>query len=390
MAKPTVLIVFGATGDLVRRKIVPALWHLFLEGKLPAGFSAVGFSRRELAPEAYRDYIRAFLPDKAARRAPDFLKLFGYVRGLFDDKEAYRLLGKALADIETKSGASANKLFYLAVTPDMYRTVLTHIAASGLAVPCADDSGRTPPLKSAGKRELPGAQPISGAGWTRIIVEKPFGKDADTAQALDELLGKLFREEQIYRIDHYLAKEMIQNIPAFRFSNNLFEKNWGAEAIERIDIRLWERIGVEERGAFYDGVGALRDVGQNHLLQMLALVTMERPDGLAASDLRARRAEMLRTLVIPSRREIRKTSARAVPGIPCDSRGRARFPNRNLFPDIRAAGGVPLEGSFSDVGVGQAPRGAAQRNRPYFPASLALPLPGGGQRTLQKSDRDLA
>ena len=290
---PTILVIFGATGDLVRKKIVPALWHLYEEQKFPSDFFIVGVSRRDLTQDAFRNYMAATLAAYRDDGAPDrrqaaFLKLFTYVQGLFETKEAYVRLGEALHKIERRYGICANKLFYLAVTPDANETVLTRLARSGVSAECAGSSG-----------------------WTRIIVEKPFGKDADTAQRLDELLGELFREEQIYRIDHYLAKEMIRNILAFRFSNNLFEKNWGQETIERIDIRLWERIGVEERGAFYDGVGALRDVGQNHLLQMLALVTMDRPASLEAPALRRKRAEILHSLAVPSRQVIARTSVRA-------------------------------------------------------------------------------
>ncbi|OGZ97921.1 MAG: hypothetical protein A3B34_00285 [Candidatus Sungbacteria bacterium RIFCSPLOWO2_01_FULL_54_21] len=275
--EPTILVIFGATGDLVRRKIVPALWHLYTEGALPLVFSIVGFSRRDFTHEQFRAYVAemlaAYHPKRDPKKEKKFLAAFRYARGFFDASDAYAHLGAVLAGIEKEWNTSANKLLYLAVTPEHYRTVLTNIAHSGLA-----------------RKNAP------GKGWTRIIVEKPFGKDADTAMALDVLLGELFAEEQIYRIDHYLAKEMIQNILAFRFSNNLFEKNWGTESIERIDIRLWEKIGVEERGGFYDGVGALRDVGQNHLLQMLALVTMERPDNFGALALRRRRADMLQGL----------------------------------------------------------------------------------------------
>ena len=209
---PTIFVIFGATGDLVRRKIVPALWHLFTEEKLHPAFTIIGFSRRDLTQDAFREYIGAMLRDyrkgEVLRDDSRFLDLFTYVRGLFDTKEAYIRLQSAIEAIERRYGTCANK--------------------------------------------------------------------------------------------HYLAKEMIQNILAFRFSNNLFEKNWSSETIERIDIRVRERLGVEERGGFYDGVGALRDVGQNHLLQMLALITMERPESFDASALRRRRAEILQTLVVPA------------------------------------------------------------------------------------------
>ncbi|MBI2053326.1 MAG: glucose-6-phosphate dehydrogenase [Candidatus Sungbacteria bacterium] len=290
---PTILVIFGATGDLTRRKIVPALWHLFREKKLPPSFSVIGFSRRDLGEEAFRASVDTMVAThRATSRSKGtdtaFINTFTYVRGFFDKKEAYLDLKKKIEDIERASGARANRLFYLAVTPDMYETVLNNIARSGIGTSESDD-----------------------AGWARIIVEKPFGRDAKTARELDELLASLFHEQQIYRIDHYLAKEMVQNILAFRFSNNLFERNWSRETIERIDVRLWEKLGVEERGTFYDGVGALRDVGQNHLLQMLALIAMDRPENFGASALRRNRAAVLRALATPSRKEIMQTSVRA-------------------------------------------------------------------------------
>lgn len=290
---PTILVIFGATGDLTRRKIVPALWHLFREKKFPPSFSVIGFSRRDLGEEAFRASVDTMVAThRATSRATGtdtaFINTFTYVQGFFGKKEAYLDLKKKIEEIERASGARANRLFYLAVTPDMYETVLNNIARSGIGTSESDD-----------------------AGWARIIVEKPFGRDAKTARELDELLASLFHEQQIYRIDHYLAKEMVQNILAFRFSNNLFERNWSRETIERIDVRLWENLGVEERGTFYDGVGALRDVGQNHLLQMMALITMDRPENFGASALRRNRAAVLRALATPSRKEIVETSVRA-------------------------------------------------------------------------------
>lgn len=315
---PTILVIFGATGDLARKKIVPALWHLFCEGKFPPDISLIGFSRRAMDTAGFRRYLGEMIaPHRGkhgTRAAREFAGLFTFVRGFFDAIDAYESLRSAIAAVEKRAGAAANKMFYLAVAPELYATVLTHLAESGLS------------------RASRGADTSASAGWTRIVVEKPFGKDADTAQALDEMLGSLFQEDQIYRIDHYLAKEMIQNILAFRFANNLFEDRWDRETIERVEIRLWERIGVEERGSFYDGVGALRDVGQNHLLQMLALVAMERPDDFTAQSLRRCRAEALVALEAPSPDDIARSSARAqyrgyraIAGVSSDSRTETYF-----------------------------------------------------------------
>lgn len=271
---PTVIVVLGATGDLMGRKIVPALYNLHSKGKLPALTHIVGFSRRDIDTAGFRKMVETALPDH--KKAESFLKLFSYQKRSFGDVEAYRSLGKTLGVIDGEWRTCANKLFYLAVPPDNYETIFHQLAETGLTLPCGPDEG-----------------------WTRVLVEKPFGHDAHGARKLDMLLGKLFKEEQIYRIDHYLAKEMLQNIINFRFNNNLLEKSWDRHSIERVEIRLWEKIGVEKRGKFYDGVGALRDVGQNHLLQMLALITMEEPLALNAVEIRKRRAEVLTFLKPP-------------------------------------------------------------------------------------------
>lgn len=277
---PTILVVYGATGDLMERKIVPALFHLREKGRLPERFRVVAFARRDFTGESFRDRVSATVERHhggapVAAELSSFVRDFDYLQGQFDDAAAYVRLAGALDAIDDEWGVCANKLFYVAVPPEHYPTILGHLAASGLTAACGD--------KDIG-------------GWTRVIVEKPFGHDTATARELDELLGTLFEERQIYRIDHYLAKEMLQGMMSFRFSNNLFEPSWNNRAIDRIEIDLLETLGVEARGGFYDGVGALRDVGQNHLLQMLALTTMAQPASMGADDIRAARVEALRAL----------------------------------------------------------------------------------------------
>ena len=292
---PTVLVVFGATGDLMERKIVPSLFHLYEKGRLPKQFRLVGFSRRPIPDKDFRatlsDTVRTHhgTPVSGSDVA-EFVKMSSYSQGHFDEVEAYGRLVDKLNAIDDEWQVCTNKLFYLAVPPQFYRTILERISASGLADTCGGEGG---------------------SGWTRLIVEKPFGKDARTAQELDELLGTLFEERQIYRIDHYLAKEMLQGIMSFRFSNNLLEPSWDSRAIDRIDIDLLETLGAEDRGPFYDGVGALRDVGQNHLLQMLSLITMAQPATLDADAIRAQRAAALRALVPPSPEDVRRCTFRA-------------------------------------------------------------------------------
>jgi glucose-6-phosphate 1-dehydrogenase len=292
---PTILVVFGATGDLMERKIVPALFHLREKRLLPERFRIIGFARRDIPDEDFRasvgDTVRRHHGAKPAEdELRAFEREFTYAQGHFDEAGAYARLGDVLGAIDKEWGMCANKLFYLAVPPDHYRTIFERLAASGLTGVCG----------------VPGP-----AGWTRVIVEKPFGRDCRTARELDEQLGVLFEERQIYRIDHYLAKEMLQGMMSFRFSNNLFERSWNETAIDSIEIDLLETIGAESRGAFYDGVGALRDVGQNHLLQMLALITMAQPASMEADAIRAARVEALRGLRPLTREQIVRQTYRA-------------------------------------------------------------------------------
>lgn len=329
---PTILVVFGATGDLVKKKILPALFNLFLEGKLPTMFKVVGFSRRSFSREDFEKYIfeaTAKYRGANAKICGAFCKPFSYQQGVFEKLDGFRALEKRLLAIDNEWGVCANKLFYLAVPPKFYKTIFKKLAASGLTKPCSPEEG-----------------------WSRVLVEKPFGKDLETAKKLDTLLGALFKEEQIYRIDHYLAKEMLQNILAFRFSNNLFENSWDNTLIEKITIRLWEKIGVEDRGGFYDSVGALQDVGQNHFLEMLALITMENPTDFNDRAIREKRRQALETLVPPSAREIKKFSFRAqyagyrtIEGVAPNSRRETYFKIR-AFLDSPRWRGVPtvLEG----------------------------------------------
>jgi glucose-6-phosphate 1-dehydrogenase len=281
---PTIMVVFGATGDLARRKIVPALFHLFEQNRLPDRFEVVGFSRRDIPTNDWRRYIDKHITEHLSDHDPlidDFTASFTYLQGMFEERAAYDRLADRLAEIEVKWKVCANKIFYLAVPPQFYREIFKNLSESGLTAGCSDDRG-----------------------WTRIMVEKPFGKNLNEARELDELLGSLFKEEQIYRVDHYLAKEVLQNILLFRFANNLMEDVWNREYIDQVEIKLLENIGMDGRGSFYDGVGALLDVGQNHLLQMMALTTMERPRSFESGDVRAARAEVLEKIRILSDREV--------------------------------------------------------------------------------------
>jgi len=282
---PTLFVIFGMTGDLARKKLIPALLDLYSKGLMPATFKILGFSRRAFSDEAFRAFVTEALllkkhthPDATVK---DFLSHIEYIQGTFDSDESYQSLKMRLDAEDRVFVQCSNKLFYLAVPPSLYEGILTHIADADLAKECSPHTDGM----------------ITCTGWSRILIEKPFGRDTDTARTLDMMLGKLFREDQIFRIDHYLAKEALQNILAFRFSNGLFMPVWNKEHIEQVHIKLFESNDVSGRGAFYNDIGALRDVGQNHLLQMLALIAMENPHVFDAESIRIARAHVLDALI---------------------------------------------------------------------------------------------
>ena len=272
---PTILVVLGATGDLMARKLIPALEHLFASGNLPDRVSVVGASRQDMNDTAFRVHVREALQKTGGATYPDepFLNLFHYLSGDFSSREFYRSLKAALDQIDADWGVCTNKLFYLAVPPNAYAPIFHGLAAVRLNEPCSP-----------------------ATGWTRILVEKPYGSTLQEAETIHTVLEKYFRPEQIYRIDHYLGKQAVQNILSFRFSNTFLEPSWSREFVERIEVRIHETIDIENRGAFYDNVGALLDVGQNHALQLLALVTMEHPSSLNANTIWQKRTDILEAL----------------------------------------------------------------------------------------------
>jgi glucose-6-phosphate 1-dehydrogenase len=274
---PTIFVIFGITGDLASRKLLPALLALYSKKMLPQRFAIVGFSRRPFSREEFREYIRENLNIKPGEFKEEDIKHFldhmSYEQGFFDSVPAYQRLSEKLKAVDDRWGQCSNKLFHLSVPPALYEGILMNLSASGLTIPCDDLSG-----------------------WTRILIEKPFGNDIHTARSLDKLLGKLFDEKQIFRIDHYLAKEALQNIMAFRFLNPIFEPMWCSDYIEKVHIKIFEEIGMEGRGAYYDPIGAIRDMGQNHMLQMLALIGMNKPRSSSAEAIREERAKVISSL----------------------------------------------------------------------------------------------
>ena len=288
---PTIFIILGITGDLAQRKLLPALLSLYVKKQLPAKFAVVGFSRRHFSREEFRLHIRENMHVAPGQYREEDIKHFldhmSYEQGFFDAEQSYANLAFRLKTIDDGFHQCSNKLFHLAVAPSFYESILDRLAKSGLTVPCDDNMG-----------------------WTRVLVEKPFGHDTETAKKLDAKLGKLFKEEQIFRIDHYLAKEAIQNIISFRFANTLFEPLWSAAHIDKVHIKLLEKNDIEGRGSFYDGVGALKDVGQNHILQMLAIVAMEKPRTFDAGAVRKARAQALAALRPITKKTIGRSSVR--------------------------------------------------------------------------------
>lgn len=287
---PTILVIFGATGDLAARKLIPALYNLYRDEKLPSFLRIVGFSRQELSDQDFQERVLHNIASGRSGTAEDkkeFAKLFSYCAGIFEDPAGYDKIAEMLGRQDRQWRTCANKLFYLAVPPQYYETIFQNLASSGLTEPCSPEEG-----------------------WTRVVVEKPFGKDLATAQELDKMLGQLFKEEQIYRIDHYLGKDTVQNILAFRFSNSFLDPSWNARWLDNIHIRFLEKEGLKGRGEFYDGLGALRDVGQNHMLQMLALITMENPGRFDADAIRRERTKVLESLDIMDQHDVARQTVR--------------------------------------------------------------------------------
>lgn len=273
MNSPFILVIFGATGDLAQNKLMPSLFSLFKQKLLPSDFFIVGFSRRDLTDEQFRsDFFRKFSTDKQWEK---FSQLLSYQRGDFSEKDAYLSLDKKLLVIDDRMKACVTRFFYLATPPQNYETILDQLYKTKLSEGCSkhDESK-----------------------WTRIIIEKPFGKDLETAISLDKKLAQIFEEKQIFRVDHYLGKETVQNIITFRFANGIFEPVWNKNFIDHVQITFAEKEGIRGRGKFFDGVGMLRDVGQNHLMQLLAAVAMEQPRSFTKEDIRDERAKVVKAL----------------------------------------------------------------------------------------------
>src|SRR5919109_2685598 len=270
------MVIFGATGDLTHRKLLPALYNLALEHPLPAGFSVVGFARRHYSDEEFRqqalESINAYSRQKPVNQQvwDSFASGIRYLRSDFDDPEGYVKLNNLLNKLDQERGTSGNRIYYLSTPPSQYPEIIQNLGAAGLN--------------------------RNRKGWTRIIVEKPFGHDLASARELNRQVGKVFKEEQIYRIDHYLGKETVQNILVFRLANGIFEPVWNRRYVDHVQITVAENLGIEGRGGYYEEAGALRDMVQNHMLQLLTLVAMEPPIAFDANAVRDEKVKVLHAL----------------------------------------------------------------------------------------------
>src|SRR3984885_4066614 len=288
--RPTALVIFGATGDLAHRKLLPALYNLAHEGALPERFELIGVARREQERDDFKDMAQQSI-ERFSRRRPDPKVLDGllddmrYVPGAFDDDEVYSELAKCLGQFDDRAGQELNRVFYLSTAPQFFPVIAGKLGAAGL-------------------NRIENAE-------TRIVIEKPFGYDLASARQLNAEVLSCFDESQVFRIDHYLGKETVQNLMALRFANALFEPVWNRNFIDHVEITAAEDIGIGGRAGYYEGAGALRDRVQNHMMQLLALLTMEPPTSFDADRVRDEKLKVLEAIVPPDVSDVAKMAVRA-------------------------------------------------------------------------------
>jgi glucose-6-phosphate 1-dehydrogenase len=278
------MVLFGVTGDLSRKKVMPAVYDLANRGLLPPGFSLVGFARRDWADQDFAQIVHDSVKQHARTEFREevwrqLAEGFRFVPGNFDDDAAFDTLRRTIEELDEARGTNGNTAFYLAIPPSFFGVVADQLKEHGLA------------------EQRPGS-------WRRVVVEKPFGHDLASARELNAILDEVFPPEAIFRIDHYLGKETVQNILAMRFANNLFEPIWNSNYVDHVQITMAEDIGIGGRAGYYDGVGAARDVIQNHLLQLMALVAMEEPTAFDARSLQIEKQKVLSSVSLPRRLDL--------------------------------------------------------------------------------------
>jgi glucose-6-phosphate 1-dehydrogenase len=285
---PCSLVIFGVTGDLTHRKLIPALYDLACHGVLPFGTTIVGYGRQALTDDEFRALLRQSIDDHYGADTIDgelcerILLTPRYVRGQFDDPEGYTRLATVLGELDAGGGTHGDRMFYLATPPSQFGVIVEQLGASGLA------------RKGAFDQASARGEPV--AGWTRVVIEKPFGRDLETARELNRGIAEVFDERQVYRIDHYLAKETVQNLLVLRFANGIFEPVWNRRYVDFVEITAAETLGVEHRGPYYEEAGALRDMITPHLIQLFSLVAMEPPVAFGADAVRDEKLKVLRAV----------------------------------------------------------------------------------------------
>jgi glucose-6-phosphate 1-dehydrogenase len=295
---PVAIVIFGASGDLSKRKLIPALYQLQTAGYLPERYAVVGFSRTPMSDEVYRESMRAALQEQLAGEGHtvtadnQLIQALHYQPGSNDDLASFKTLKEKLEQLDRERNLSGNRLFYLSVAPEFFTVIIQNLCAAGLI---------------CGRQER---------AWSRVIIEKPFGRDLASARQLNSDVTALLDESQIYRIDHYLGKETVQNILSFRFGNSIFEPLFNQKYVDNVQITVAETLGMEgRRGAYYDTAGAMRDLVQNHMLQLLCLIAMEPPAALEAGAIRDEKVKVLRAILPLSRKEVAANTVRGQYGV---------------------------------------------------------------------------
>lgn len=294
IAGPCGMVLFGVTGDLSRKKVMPAIYDLANRGLLPPGFSLIGYARRDWADQDFaqivhdsvKEHARTEFREEVWNQLSEGLR---FVQGDFDDDVAFDTLRRTIEELDQARGTDGNYAYYLAIPPSFFGTVVGQLQEHRLA------------------------QPPEGS-WRRVVVEKPFGHDLESARELNSTLDGVFPSGSVFRIDHYLGKETVQNILAMRFANNMFEPIWNANYVDHVQITMAEDVGIGGRAGYYDGIGAARDVIQNHLLQLMALVAMEEPTSFDAGSLRFEKQKVLESVTLPKRLDLTTARGQYVEG----------------------------------------------------------------------------